>query len=593
MNSTCEPIAGWDGLPKNWTSLLSVQEWELLPWSWQVRANNDQASHHNGTFNKSGSATCPSTAAKLTAFAAANIAMAILVPIVGRRDVMKKLTRGFCGRRGSWMWIIVGPLTVVLHIVSNTVGALLIRSTPGYQDIDVGQLILLWCTRPRMAWMVIALIPWQAKNAIYFSVAASSILSEAILQILGSVYMGIATAYAGRQKFYRVGRLRHVPHGTDALVMYAGSLLWLVMIIFALVACGWTLLNVNRHVAGLAQRARGLPRQANKQHRTANHRIGKWVKRQAEFQKRQGKSTRSTQECDTDREALVAQYLPLRQAWQDLASRWANLHEYLTEDVKAIKAARKDLRKRGQMLRRAKRRSTSTVIERRYFVDAQSLVENLIGLWRSKPANSLEEVQEQNRLFQESQNAANESKRNMLVRLNEEEKGYEKDWRRLEEINKQIRDLDRCINLKPAQLQGPSRLNSYTVDGPPEAYIRSLRAERERLVAERGSKGPGEAGSGLLRRLARYKQYLPQLAEIHGEWGAIVQGWDEVVKSVMTLENRWGSLSTQRQREEEEEKQDPGTKLRVIAAKALVGMIGCWAAQWVWWVGYIRLAGDS
>ena len=85
---------------------------------------------------------------------------------------------------------------------------------------------------------------------------------------------------------------------------------------------------------------------------------------------------------------------------------------------------------------------------------------------------------------------------------------------------------------------------------------------------------------------------MPQLAEIHGEWAAIVQGWDEILKSVMTLENRWGLLSTQRQREEEE-KQDPGAKLRLIAAKALVGMIGCWVAQWVWWVGYIRLAGDS
>ena len=440
--------------------------------------------------------------------------------------------------------------------------------------------------------MVIALIPWQAKSAIYFSVAASSILSEAILQTLGSVYMGIATAYAGRQKFYRVGRLTHVPHGTDALVMYAGSLLWLVMIVFALVACGWTLLDVNRHVAGLAQRARGLPRQANKQHRTANHRIGKWAERQAEIQKRQRKSARST-ECEADRETLVAQYLPLRQAWQDLASRWANLHEYLTEDVKAIKAARKDLRKKGKMLQRAKRRGASAVVERRYFADAQSLVENLVGLWRSKPANSLEEVQEQNRPFQESRNAANESKSDMLVRLNEEEKGYEKERRRLEEINKQIRDLDRRINLKTAQLQVPSRLNSYTVNGQLESDTRSLRAEKERLVAERGSEGPGGAGSGLLRRLAWYKQYLPQLAEIHGEWGAIVHGWDEVLKSVMTLENRWELLSTQRQREEEEEKQDPGTKLRLIAAKALVGMIGCWVAQWVWWVGYIRLAGDS
>ena len=77
------------------------------------------------------------------------------------------------------------------------------------------------------------------------------------------------------------------------------------------------------------------------------------------------------------------------------------------------------------------------------------------------------------------------------------------------------------------------------------------------------------------------------------EWTAIVQGWNEVLKSVMALENRWELLSTQHQREEEEEKQDPGTKLRLTAAKALAGMIGCWAAQWVWWIGYIRRMGDS
>jgi len=35
----------------------------------------------------------------------------------------------------------------------------------------------------------------------------------------------------------------------------------------------------------------------------------------------------------------------------------------------------------------------------------------------------------------------------------------------------------------------------------------------------------------------------------------------------------------------EEQKQDLGAKLRLIAAKVLVGMIGCWVAQWVWWVG--------
>jgi hypothetical protein len=88
------------------------------------------------------------------------------------------------------------------------------------------------------------------------------------------------------------------------------------------------------------------------------------------------------------------------------------------------------------MVQRAKRRGASAVTERRHFVDAQSFVEHLVGLWHSKPVKSLEEVQEQNRLFQESRNAANESKSDMLVRLNEEEKDYEKRRLRLEEINK-------------------------------------------------------------------------------------------------------------------------------------------------------------
>jgi hypothetical protein len=586
MNSTCGTVTGWNGLPENWTSLLSVQEWELLPWTWQVRSKNDQAAHQNGTLNNSGSAKCPSTAAKLTAFAAANIAMAILVPIVGRRDLMKKLTLGFCGQRGSQMWILMGPLTAILHIGSNTVGALLIRSTPGYEDIDVGQLILLWCTRPRMAWMVIALIPWQAEKAIYFSVAASSILSEAILQILGSAYMGIATGYAFRQKFYKVARLTHVPHGKDAIAMYVGSLLWLVMIIFAIVACGWTLLDVNRHVAGLAQRARGLSRQARKQRLKVDLGISKWRERAAANRKQQTKSAQSTQECEADKDALVAQYLPLQQAWEVLAPEWANLFEYLTEDVKAIKAARKDLRKKDKMLQRAKRRGLLARTEKTHLVDAQSLLEYLVGLWYSKPAQSLEEAKEQHRPFQGSRDTTHESQSRILVRLKEERKRYGENKRRLGEIKKQLRDLDRRIVLEITELNAPSRSNTYKVNG-------DMRAERERLIAERGSEGPDGSGSGLLRDLARHKRYMSQLANINQEWEAIVQGWDDVLKSAKALEKQWELLRTQRLGEEKERCQDPSSKLRRIAAKALGGTIGCWVAQWVWWVGYIRLAGDS
>jgi hypothetical protein len=144
---------------------------------------------------------------KLGAFAAVNAAMFLLVPVLGRRDVIQKLTKGFCGRRGSRMWFLTGPVAVVLHVMSNAIAASLIKSTPGFGAVNVGQLILLWCTRPRLAWMIVALLPWQAKEAIYFSVATSTLLAEVVLQGLGAYYTGIATNYARRQKFYLSGRL--------------------------------------------------------------------------------------------------------------------------------------------------------------------------------------------------------------------------------------------------------------------------------------------------------------------------------------------------------------------------------------------------
>jgi hypothetical protein len=174
LNSTCPPAQSPTSLPTNWTSLLQIQETDLLPWKWQVR--------HENTATFSGSESCASTTAKLGTFAAVNAAMAVLTPILGRRDVMKRLSLGLCGHRGSKLWILTGPLTAVLHILSNTVAAVMIKHTPGYSNVDAGQLILLWCTRPRLAWLIVALLPWGAKDMIYFSVTSSTLVAEVCLQ---------------------------------------------------------------------------------------------------------------------------------------------------------------------------------------------------------------------------------------------------------------------------------------------------------------------------------------------------------------------------------------------------------------------------
>jgi hypothetical protein len=196
--------------------------------------------------------------------------------------------------------------------------------------------------------------------------------------------------------------------------------------------------------------------------------------------------------------------------------------------VKAIKAAGKDLRK-DKMFKRAKKRGFPARTERRHLIDAQSLLEYLVGLRYSKPAQFLEEAKEQHRLFQESQNTTNESQRRILLRLNEGGKRYDENKLRLGEINKQIPYLDRRIVLETAQLSAASRSSTYKVNRPIKANIRHIRAERERLIAGRGSEGPEGSGSGLLSDVALYKGYMPQLAQINREWEAIVQGLNDVL----------------------------------------------------------------
>lgn len=55
--------------------------------------------------------------------------------------------------------------------------------------------------------------------------------------------------------------------------------------------------------------------------------------------------------------------------------------------------------------------------------------------------------------------------------------------------------------------------------------------------------------------------------------------------------NRWTKLADARRQEQEVDQFV--RRLRNFAITTVVGMFGCWIAQWVWWIGYIRTLGDS
>jgi hypothetical protein len=104
--------------------------------------------------------------------------------------VVEWITFGRLGKAHSGSWKFMGPFMAVLQLLVNIANALIIKSLPGYSQVDVKTLVLLWCTRPRMAWMVIILIPYQAEEVMYFNCAASSLFSELILQLLSSYTFG-------------------------------------------------------------------------------------------------------------------------------------------------------------------------------------------------------------------------------------------------------------------------------------------------------------------------------------------------------------------------------------------------------------------
>ena len=82
----------------------------------------------------------------------------------------------------------------------------------------------------------------------YFSTAASSLLVELVLQMLGSYDMGVVANYRTRNNFYH-GSLYEAQQMKYAQMMYAGSLLWLLVTIIAIGAVAWSALHVNKMIA--------------------------------------------------------------------------------------------------------------------------------------------------------------------------------------------------------------------------------------------------------------------------------------------------------------------------------------------------------
>jgi len=215
LHDLCGSVQDWHGLPGNWRKLAAPTHLDMIPWQWTIKPSNEATEK------------CASNEWKLGSFALVNIAT-FLAAFLSRRTGIHRIARGFLWHPHPWCWIFTGILIAALQLLANWFNAFLVQKTLGYEHVPVIQLMLFWCSMPRLAWLTILLIGVQP------SAAASSLFAEMILQFLSSYYMILTVNYGREHNFY-LGGMESVERGRSAKIMYAGALLWLIIIIVAFV----------------------------------------------------------------------------------------------------------------------------------------------------------------------------------------------------------------------------------------------------------------------------------------------------------------------------------------------------------------------
>jgi hypothetical protein len=227
----CGDEEDWHGLPHKWHHLARPSQTDMIPWRWKVKPQEFSGTHHSES--EKVEAKCPSNDRKLGSFVIVNIAT-LLAMYFFQKTVANRYAAGFLSRSESLSWVFTGLAIAALHVLANWFIASIVQNTPGYENVPAFELMLLLCTMPRLAWLPVLLVGGQPLRSIDLSTAASSIFAEAILQVVASYYMFMTVNYGREHNFY-FRALEGADKGDSAKIMYAGALLWLLVIVAALV----------------------------------------------------------------------------------------------------------------------------------------------------------------------------------------------------------------------------------------------------------------------------------------------------------------------------------------------------------------------
>jgi hypothetical protein len=224
LHGLCGKEEGWHGLPKDWRALAGPMPLDMIPWKWSIKPESAESTR-----------LCASTEWKIVGLLIINSAILLVEYFC--------LTTGTasCLRYTSPRpWFLTGLMAAALYLCANWINAVSIQSTPGYGEFPITQLVLLWCSMPRFTWLTVLLVGPQLGR----KTVASYMFAETVLQLL-SAYPIVTTVNYGREhSFYSQGmaRLETVP---SAQYMYAGALMWVVVVIVTLVSLIQAIRGIN------------------------------------------------------------------------------------------------------------------------------------------------------------------------------------------------------------------------------------------------------------------------------------------------------------------------------------------------------------
>ncbi|USP75419.1 uncharacterized protein yc1106_02693 [Curvularia clavata] len=229
LHNLCGAEEGWNGLPEHWRRLARITPLDLIPWTWYVNSSG----HSNLALGEKGregldfKPSCASNEWKSMSLIFANLA-ALFTAVFGSRPGARSTAPRPLNRV---LWFPKGISIAALCFLANIVNAWLIQSTPGYEDVSIIDLALLWCSMPRFTWLTVPLILTNPYNRSTFCTVAASVVSEILLQALSASSIVTTVAYGHKHNFYSQS-MERLDSAPSAKFMYAGALIW-VFIVFA------------------------------------------------------------------------------------------------------------------------------------------------------------------------------------------------------------------------------------------------------------------------------------------------------------------------------------------------------------------------